>query len=128
MGFLGEVYLSAGRLDEADGAIEEGLTLIEETGERSWKALLLCTRAEIRQRTGDPDATEAIWREAIDTATSQDARILELRATTGLARLWAEHGARAKARTLLAPIHAWFTEGFDTPDLKDAKALLDELA
>ena len=59
---------------------------------------------------------------------SQQARSLELRAATSLARLWAEQGKRAEAHALLAPVYDWFTEGFDTADLKDAKALLDELA
>jgi len=65
---------------------------------------------------------------AIDTARSQQAKSLELRAATSLARLWAEQRERRKAQDLLAPIYGWFTEGFDTADLKDAKALLDELA
>ena len=65
---------------------------------------------------------------AIDTARSQQAKSLELRAATSLARLWAEQGERQKAHDLLAPIYDWFTEGFDTADLKETKALLHELA
>jgi predicted ATPase len=76
------------------------------------------------------DATDAAswFHQAIDTARSQQAKSLELRAATGLARLWAKQGERQKAYDLLAPSYAWFTEGFDTADLKDAKALLVELA
>jgi predicted ATPase len=65
--------------------------------------------------------------EALDTARGCEARSLELRAATSLARLWRDQGRRAQARELLAPVYGWFTEGFDTADLKDAKALLDEL-
>ena len=65
---------------------------------------------------------------AIETARSQQAKSLELRAATSLARLWRDQGKRAEAQDLLAPVYGWFTEGFDTADLKDAKALLDELA
>jgi predicted ATPase len=65
---------------------------------------------------------------AIDTARGQQAKSLELRAATGLARLWAKQGRRAEAHDVLAPVYGWFTEGFDTADPKDAKALLDELA
>jgi predicted ATPase len=64
---------------------------------------------------------------ALDVARRQQAKSLELRAAASLARLWGEQGRRGEARDLLAPVYGWFTEGFDTPDLKDAKALLDEL-
>ena len=75
-----------------------------------------------------PDAPEAetCFRQALDSARRQQAKSLELRAATSLARLW-QQGKRAEARALLAPIYGWFTEGFDTADLKDAKALLEAL-
>jgi predicted ATPase len=74
------------------------------------------------------NAEAATWlQRAIDTARSQEAKSLELRAATSLARLRADHGNRAEAHDLLAPVYAWFTAGFDTADLKDAKALLEEL-
>ena len=76
----------------------------------------------------DRDAAAAAYRQAIAIARDQEARWLELRAATSLARLWAENGKRDAARELLAPTYQWFTEGFDKPDLRDAKALLDELA
>jgi predicted ATPase len=74
------------------------------------------------------DQAEACLRRAIEVARAQDAKLWELRSATSLARLWADQGKRSQARDLLAPVYDWFTEGFDTPDLKDAKALLDELA
>jgi predicted ATPase len=78
-------------------------------------------------RRRDPDAPEqaqSSYRRAIEVAQRQGAKTWELRAATGLAGLWREQGKRAEARALLAPIYAWFTEGFDTPDLRDAKTLL----
>jgi predicted ATPase len=71
---------------------------------------------------------EASFRKALNTARRQESRSLELRAAASLARLWANQGKRAEAYDLLAPVYGWFIEGFDTADLKDAKALLDELA
>ena len=71
---------------------------------------------------------EAAFGEAIEVSRGQQARLLELRAATSMARLWRDQGKRDEARELLAPVYNWFTEGFDTPDLKEAKALLDELA
>jgi predicted ATPase len=73
------------------------------------------------------DEAESCFRHAIDIARGQQTKILELRAGTSLARLWESQGKRLQARDLLGPIYNWFTEGFDAPDLKDAKALLDEL-
>ena len=74
-----------------------------------------------------PEAAEELYRKALSIAREQEAKLWELRATVSLARLWRDQGHRAEARDLLAPVYGWFTEGFDTADLKDAKALLDEL-
>ena len=79
------------------------------------------------QGASGPDI-EACFARAIAVTRQQGAKSLELRAATSLARLWRDQGRRAEARDLLAPVYGWFTEGFDTADLKDAKALLDELA
>ena len=76
----------------------------------------------------DLDTAESSFRAALSIARAQGTKGFELRATTSLARLWGDHGRRREARQLLAPVHDWFTEGFDTADLKDAKALLSELA
>ena len=76
----------------------------------------------------DLASVEACFRDALAIAQQQESKIFELRAATSLARLWADQGKRAQARDLLAPIYSWFTEGFDTPDLRGAKAQLGELA
>jgi predicted ATPase len=76
---------------------------------------------------GQFEAAEELYRKALSIAREQGAKMWELRAAVSLARLRIERGHRAEARDLLAPVYSWFTEGFDTPDLKDAKALLDEL-
>ena len=82
----------------------------------------------LRRNPSGPDRAEASYRRAIERARSQEAKSWELRAATSLARLWRDQGKRAEARELLAPIYGWFTEGLDTADLKDAKALLDHVA
>ena len=87
-------------------------------------------KGELLLKQDDPNATEAqsCFQRAIEVARKQSAKSWELRATTSLARLLQKQGSRDQARTMLAEIYGWFTEGFDTADLKDAKALLDELA
>jgi len=100
-----------------------------ETGDRSWLARLHHLRAELLLRLHGPgdEAVEASLRQAIAVAQRQEANGWELPATTSLARLWADRGRRSEARDLLAPVYGWFTEGFDTSDLREAKALLDVL-
>ena len=85
-------------------------------------------RGAVLAATGEAGEATSWLHRALDTASSQQAKSLELRAATSLARLLAEQDERQKAYNLLAPVYGWFTEGFDTADLKDAKALLDELA
>jgi len=82
----------------------------------------------LRRHPSAPDRAEACYRRAIERARSQEAKSWELRAATSLARLWRDQGKHAEAHALLAPVYGWFTEGFDTADLKDAKALLEDLA
>ena len=84
-------------------------------------------KCQLLLRQGHTAAAEEQYRKALSIAREQEAKMWELRAAAGLARLWHEQDRRAEARDLLAPIYGWFTEGFDTPDLKEAKALLDEL-
>ena len=99
----------------------------EEKEEGWFQAETLRLTGDVLLATGDPAAAEATYGEALALAQQQSAKLWELRAATSLARLWRDQGNRSEARELLAPIYSWFTEGFDTQDLKDGKALLDEL-
>ena len=110
--------------------LEEGFARVAMTGEQSGSPLLHRVKGELLLAQNQTNAAEAelCFRTAIETARRQSARTEELRATTSLARLLAKHGRRDTARIMLAEIYGWFTEGFDTADLKDAKALLEELA
>ena len=109
--------------------LAEGIALMERTGERMFEAELHRVKGELllmQDAANGPEA-EDCFRTAIEVARRQAGKSLELRATTSLARLLNEQGSRDEARAMLAEIYGWFTEGFDTADLKDAKALLDEL-
>lgn len=110
---------------------------MEQTGERYYEAELRRQRGELllraeksRQDQGswEQHGAETCFQQALDVARHQQAKVLELRAATSLARLWQQQSQQAEAHALLAPIYGWFTEGFDTADLQDAKALLEELA
>jgi predicted ATPase len=119
-----------GRYEEGLAQLSLGLKLGETSGERSYAAWLHRIRATLllhARGTADPEV-EAALREAILIAREQDAKGWEIGPTTDLARLWAEQGRRTEARELLAPVYAWFTEGFDIADLIEAKRLLGELS
>jgi predicted ATPase len=115
----------------ADGlqALAEASILVEQQEERWWEAEVHRLRGVLLLRqTGTPQAEAETWlRQALDVARRQGAKSLELRAAMSLSRLWQQQGKQAEARELLAPIYRWFTEGFDTADLQEAKALLAEL-
>jgi predicted ATPase len=122
----------AGHLDQMeDGlqALAEAHTLVEQHEERWWEAEIHHLRGVLLLRqSGTPQAeAEACLQRALDVARRQEAKSLELRAAMSLARLWQRQGKRAEAYKLLAPIYSWFTEGLDTADLREAKALLEEL-
>jgi predicted ATPase len=126
---LAEACIEAGRLDEGLAALTEALTTVERNGNRIWEPEMHRVRGELalKRHESNVEEAEACFRRAIEVARQQHAKGLELRATKSLARLLASQGRLDEARTMLAEIYNWFTEGFDTPDLKDAKALLEEL-
>jgi class 3 adenylate cyclase/tetratricopeptide (TPR) repeat protein len=126
---LAEAYQASGEAHEGLEVLRDAQELMERTGERHWAADLSRLKGELTLQN-TPTATaeaEAAFHQAIEIARSQSAKLYELRATTSLARLLRDTGRRDEARAKLADIYNWFTEGFDTADLKDAKALLDEL-
>jgi predicted ATPase len=114
--------------DQGLGHLAEAERLMVEAEERWAEAELHLVRGELLRAGHDPAAAERCFRQAIDVAQQQSAKFWELRAAISLARLWREQGKRDSARDLLAPTYGWFAEGFDTPVLKEAKALLDELS
>ncbi|MBI1814295.1 MAG: AAA family ATPase [Deltaproteobacteria bacterium] len=118
-----------GRHDDALGAVGLGLAQAKQQAQHFFDADLHRLRAEILVDIDGNAAEEpeALFGQAVEIARQQEAKTFELRAATSLARLWQRQGRRAAARDLLAPVYEWFTEGFDTRDLKDAKALLEEL-
>ena len=103
--------------------------MAEKSGEQQWEAELYRLQGELLLQQTVPDAqqAEACFGQALATARRQQAKSLELRAAMSLARLWQRQGKRADACRMLAAVYAWFTEGFDTADLQEAKALLDAL-
>ncbi len=149
LALLAEVYGKAGQPEEGFTVLAEALAQVGKTEERWYEAelyrlygeLLLRRSEREKGRQGEGEtfphspalpfphsSPEECFRKAIDIARKQQAKSLELRAATSLARLWQQQGKKAEARALLAPVYHWFTEGFDTKDLQEAKALLEELA
>ena len=119
-----------GQLDNAWRCVGEAMTTVEKTNERWLEAEVHRTGGEIVLNSPEPDAAKAqvYFERALAVARQQQAKSWELRAAMSLARLWRDQGKPQQARDLLAPIYGWFTEGFDTLDLKEAKTLLEELA
>jgi len=127
---LAEVHGRAGQSEEGWRVLAETLAVVDQTDERFWEAEIHRLKGELllSQTTADAQQAEACFRYALSTARRQQAKSLELRAAMSLSRLWQQQGKRAEAHALLAPVYGWFTEGFDTADLQEAKALLDALA
>jgi predicted ATPase len=107
--------------------LEDALQIVERTGERWFAAELNRHKGQLLLRQGHSDVAEELYRNARSIAEEQGAKLWELRAAVSLARLRRDQGRPAEARDLLAPIYGWFTEGFRTPDLKNAKALIEAL-
>jgi predicted ATPase len=126
---LAEALAFAGKLEEGLVALDDALATAVASEEKGWDAEIHRLRGELTARLPYPDPAKAeeSFCTALAIAHEQGTRGCELRAATSLALLWREQGRRGEARDLLAPVYGWFTEGFDTPDLKDAKALLNEL-
>jgi predicted ATPase len=129
LALLAEAYGQAGQPEVGLQVLAEAVTLMT-TRELWWSAAEMARlQGALRLQLANPDVpqVEACFRQALAVARRQQAKALELRAALSLSRLWQQQGKQAAARALLAPIYAWFTEGFNTSDLQDAKALLGAL-
>jgi len=127
LGLLAEALGAAGDKQGALGAISDALSMVETSGERWWEPELCRLRGELLRLCQEEGDSEGWFQRSLDVSRHQGAKSLELRAAMSMARLWRDQGKRDEARDLLAPVYGWFTEGFDTLDLKEAKALLDEV-
>jgi predicted ATPase len=129
LGMLGDAYKQAGRFEDALQAFNEALAIAERNDDRFEEAELHRLKGELLlAESPDQAAAEGCFQQALATAVRQQSKAWELRAATSLARLWQRQGRRDEARAALAAVYGTFTEGFTTPDLVDAKALLDSLA
>ena len=129
LSYLARAHAELGQFADAQRCIGEAMTAVETTDERWWESEVYRVAGEIALQSSEPDAAkaESYFQQAITVARKQQAKSLELRAVMSMARLWRDQGKRDEARDLLAPVYGWFTEGFDTLDLRDAKALLGEM-
>jgi predicted ATPase len=127
---LADVCDHLGHPEDGLRALAEAHTLVEQYEERWWEAEVSRLRSVLLlQQPGTPQAEAEAWlQQALEIARRQSAKSLELRAAMSLSRLWQQQGKRADAHALLAAVYGWFTEGFDTADLQEAKALLEELS
>ena len=130
LSFLARAHAELGQFDEAWRCTTEARAAVEATEERWWEAEVHRVAGEIALMSRERDAAkaEACFDRALAVARQQQAKSWELRTAMSMARLWRDQGKPQQARELLAPVYGWFTEGFGTRDLKEAKALLDELA
>jgi predicted ATPase len=129
LSFLAKSYADLDQFDDASRSVDEAKSVIEGTKETWFEAHVHCIAGEIALKSSLPDTAkaEAYFERALSVARQQQAKSWELRAAMSMARLWRDQGKPQQARELLAPIYGWFTEGFDTRDLKEAKGLLHEL-
>jgi predicted ATPase len=126
---LARAYGALGKFDDASRCVGEAMTAMATSNETWWEAEVCRTGGEIALLSPNPDAAkaQAYFERALAVARQQQAKSWELRVAMSLARLWRDQGKVRQAHELLAPVYGWFTEGFDTRDLKEAKALLEEL-
>jgi len=127
LGHIASAHASLGQPEVGLGLLDEAIQIAEATNEKFFEAELYRLRGTILLSLGKKGEAEAELQRALTIARQQQARWWELRAATSLAKHWHEEGRYVEARSLLQPVYGWFVEGFDTTDLKDAKALLDEL-
>jgi predicted ATPase len=127
---LAIAYAELGQLDDARRCIEDAIEKVERSKEKWCEAEVhrIAGEVALKSPAQDTEKTEKYFDRALDVARQQQTKSWELRAAMSMARLWRDQGKLQQARELLAPVYGWFTEGFDTLDLKDAKTLLDELA
>ena len=116
-----------GEVEDAVMQLNDALQIVERTGERWLVGELFRRKGELLQQQGHPEAAENLYLKAVYMTQEQEAKFWELRAAVSLARLHRDQGRHVEARDLLAPVYGWFTEGFGTPNMKEAKALIDEL-
>jgi len=126
--FLAKACEIAGQIEEAVAQLDDALQIVERTGVRWIAAELNHHKGQLLLRQGHAETAEELYCKALSIAREQEAKMWELRAAVSLARMRRDQGRHAEARDLLTPVYGWFTEGFDTTDLKEAKALLDQLA
>jgi predicted ATPase len=127
LSYLASAYLKVGEFEDAERCIREAMTAVESTDERWYEAEVNRITGEVALHSPDSETSESerYFEHALTIAREQQAKSWELRAATSLARLWRYQGKPRQARELLAPVYGWFTEGFDTRDLKEARVLLD---
>jgi predicted ATPase len=135
LALLAEAYGKVGQVEEGLSVVAEALATVDKTGERFYEAELYRLKGTLTLQSKVPspksqveEEAEGYFRKAIEVARRQQAKSLELRATMSLSRLWQQQGKKEEARQLLAEVYNWFTEGFDTKDLQEAKALLTALS
>ena len=129
LSWLAEANLIAGESKDGLKALDEAFAHVNETGERFWEAELYRIKGVLLLLPGGSEAeAEDCFKQALEVAKGQSAKSLELRAAMSMARLWRKQSKSAEAQELLSGIYGWFTEGFDTPDLIDAKGMLGELS
>ena len=130
LALLAEAAAQGGQREAGLTWLAEAVAVVDDTGERRWEAEVYRLKGELLQARAAEHHAEAhsCFRQALAIAHRQQAKSLELRAAMSLSRLWQQQGKRTEAYELLAPVYGWFTEGFDTADLQDAKALLEEVA